>query len=98
MIYKKKLFTFLDIILLCYLKLSTKQNIEKDSNQTKFKNTMAKSRLPHYNDAYILAKGTITVQNTATAPPCRREGAYPSRSFTQSASTRRVQLSVAVKR
>ena len=63
---------------------------------------MAKSRLPHYNDAYILAKGTITVQNTATAPPwwnspCRREGAYPSRSFTQSASTRRVQLSVAVK-
>ena len=30
---------------------------------------MAKSRLPHYNDAYILAKGTITFQNTATAPP-----------------------------
>ena len=30
---------------------------------------MAKSRLPHYNDAYILVKGTITVQNTATAPP-----------------------------
>ena len=60
LIYKKKLFTFLDII---------KQNIEKDSNQIKFKNAMVKSSLPHYNDAYILVKGTIAVQNTATAPP-----------------------------
>ena len=93
MIYKKKLFTFLDII---------KQNIEKDSNQIKFKNAMVKSSLPHYNDAYILVKGTIAVQNTATAPPwwdspCRWEGAYPSRSFNQSTLTRRVQLKVAVK-
>ena len=33
----------------------------------KFKTTMLKSSLCDYNDAYILVKGTITVNNTAAA-------------------------------
>ena len=37
------------------------------NNQIKFKNTMLKSSLCDYSDAYILVKGTITVNNTAAA-------------------------------
>ena len=37
------------------------------NNQIKFKTTMLKSSLCDYSDAYILAKGTITVNNTAAA-------------------------------
>ena len=33
----------------------------------KFKISMLKCSLCHYSDAYILVKGTITVNNTATA-------------------------------
>ena len=33
----------------------------------KFKATMLKSSLCDYSDAYVLAKGTITVNNTAAA-------------------------------
>ena len=33
----------------------------------KFKNSMLRSSLCDYNDAYILASGTITVPNTAAA-------------------------------
>ena len=36
-------------------------------SQTKFKNSMLKSSLSDYNDAYILVKVTITVSNTGTA-------------------------------
>ena len=36
------------------------------SSQIKFKNTMLKSSLCDYSDAYILVKGTITVNNTAS--------------------------------
>ena len=36
-------------------------------SQIKFKNTMLKSSLCDYNDAYILVEGTITVHNTAAA-------------------------------
>ena len=35
------------------------------NSQIKFKTTMLKSSLCDYNDAYILVKGTITVNNTA---------------------------------
>ena len=35
------------------------------NSQIKFKTTMLKSSLCHYSDAYILVKGTITVNNTA---------------------------------
>ena len=37
------------------------------NSQIKFKTTMLKSSLCHYNDAYILVKGTISVNNTAAA-------------------------------
>ena len=37
------------------------------NSQIKFKTTMLKSSLCDYSDAYILAKGTITVNNTADA-------------------------------
>ena len=37
------------------------------SSQTKFKTTMLKSSLSDYNDAYILIKGTTTVNNTGAA-------------------------------
>ena len=37
------------------------------NSQIKFKNTMLKSSLCDYSDAYILVKGTITVNNTAAA-------------------------------
>ena len=37
------------------------------NSQIKFKTTMLKSRLCDYSDAYILVKGTITVNNTVTA-------------------------------
>ena len=37
------------------------------SSQIKFKNTMLKSSLCDYSDAYILVKGTITVNNNAAA-------------------------------
>ena len=36
-------------------------------SQIKFKTTMLKSSIWDYSDAYILAKGTITVINTAAA-------------------------------
>ena len=39
----------------------------KVNSQIKFKTTMLKSSLCDYSDAYILVKGTITVNNTATA-------------------------------
>ena len=35
------------------------------NSQIKFKTTMLKSSLCDYSDAYILAKGTITVNNTS---------------------------------
>ena len=35
------------------------------NSQIKFKNSMLKSSLCNYSDAYILVKGTITVTNTA---------------------------------
>ena len=38
------------------------------NSQIKFKTTMLKSSLCDYSDAYILVKGTITVNNTAAAP------------------------------
>ena len=39
-----------------------------DSNsETKFKTFMLKSSLCDYSDAYILVKGTITINNTAAA-------------------------------
>ena len=38
-------------------------------SRIKFKNRMLNSNLCDYNDAYILPKGTIIIQNTATAPP-----------------------------
>ena len=37
------------------------------NSQIKFKTTMPKSSLCDYSDAYILVKGTITVNNTAAA-------------------------------
>ena len=37
------------------------------NSQIKFKTTMLKSSLCHYSDAYILVKGTISVNNTAAA-------------------------------
>ena len=37
------------------------------NSQIKFKTTMLKSNLCDYSDAYILVKGTITVNNTGTA-------------------------------
>ena len=37
------------------------------NSQIKFKTTMLKSNLCDYSDAYILVKGTITVNNTAAA-------------------------------
>ena len=37
------------------------------NSQIKFKTTMLKSSLCDYSDAYILVKGTITVNNTADA-------------------------------
>ena len=37
------------------------------NSQIKFKTTMFKSSLCDYSDAYILVKGTITVNNTAAA-------------------------------
>ena len=37
------------------------------NNSIKFKTTMVKSSLCDYSDAYILVKGTITVNNTAAA-------------------------------
>ena len=37
------------------------------NSQIKFKTTMLKSSLCDYSDAYILAKGTITVNNTTAA-------------------------------
>ena len=37
------------------------------NSQIKFKTTMIKSSLCDYSDAYILVKGTITVDNTAAA-------------------------------
>ena len=39
------------------------------NSQIKFKTTMLKSSLCDYSDAYILVKGTITVNNTAAADP-----------------------------
>ena len=36
----------------------------KTNSQVKFKTTMLKSSLCDYSDAYILTKGTITVNNT----------------------------------
>ena len=35
------------------------------NNQIKFETTMLKSSLCDYNDAYILVKGTISIDNTA---------------------------------
>ena len=50
------------------LKLMTNQREAYDVNsQIKFKTTMLKSSLCDYSDAYILVKGTITVNNTAAA-------------------------------
>ena len=37
------------------------------NGQIKFKTTMLKSSLCDYSDAYILVKGTVTVNNTAAA-------------------------------
>ena len=37
------------------------------NSHIKFKTTMLKSSLCDYNDAYILVKGTISVNNTAAA-------------------------------
>ena len=37
------------------------------NSQIKFKNKMLKSSLCDYRDAYILVKGTITVNNTAAS-------------------------------
>ena len=37
------------------------------NSQIKFKNAMLKSSLCDYRDAYILVKGTITVNNTAAS-------------------------------
>ena len=37
------------------------------NSQCKFKNSMLKSNLYDFRDAYIIVKGTITVSNTATA-------------------------------
>ena len=37
------------------------------NSQIKFKTTMLKSSLCDYSDAYIIVKGTITVNNTAAA-------------------------------
>ena len=37
------------------------------NSQIKFKTIMLKSSLCHYTDAYILVKGTITINNTAAA-------------------------------
>ena len=39
------------------------------NSQIKFKTTMLMSGLCDYRDEYILAKGTITVPNTAAVPP-----------------------------
>ena len=38
-----------------------------NNKQIKFKTLMLRSSLCHYSDAYILAKGNITVNNTASA-------------------------------
>ena len=37
------------------------------NSQIKLKTTMLKSSLCHYSNAYILVKGTITVENTGEA-------------------------------
>ena len=42
------------------------------NSQIKFKTTMLKSSLCDYSYAYILVKGTITVNNTAAADPDAR--------------------------
>ena len=39
------------------------------NSQIKFKTTMLKSSLCDYRDAYVIVKGTITVNNTAAADP-----------------------------
>ena len=57
-------------------KFKTKNWVEKNdesrgtynvNSQIKFETTMLKSSLRDYSDAYILVKGTITVNNTAAA-------------------------------
>ena len=42
-------------------------NNDDDNNNIKFKRLMIRSSLCGYTDAYTLAKGTITVPNTAAA-------------------------------
>ena len=57
-------------------KLSTKNWVEinddaygtyNTNSQIKFETSMLKSILCHYSDAYILARGTVTVPNTGIA-------------------------------
>ena len=53
-------------------KLKTKDWVESRgtynvNSQIKFKTSMLKSSICDYSDAYILVKGTITVNNTAAA-------------------------------
>ena len=43
------------------------REVSNINSQTKFKTTILKSSLCNYSDTYILAKGTITVNNTGTA-------------------------------
>ena len=43
-----------------------------DNSQIKFKTTMLKSSLCDYSDAYILAKGTITIEGEAADAAARQ--------------------------
>ena len=59
--------TLVDIRLRSSMKACSKGNVVLLVVQIKFKTTMLKSSLCDYSDAYILAKGTITVNKTAPA-------------------------------
>ena len=49
------------------LKIDESRGTYNANSQIKFKTTMLKSSLCDYSDAYIIVKGTITVNNTAAA-------------------------------
>ena len=49
------------------LKIDESRGTYNANSQIKFKTTMLKSSLCDYSDAYIVVKGTITVNNTAAA-------------------------------
>ena len=55
-------------------KFTTKNWVETNDSQIRFKTSMLRSRLCNYSYAYILVKGTITVANTAQAGAAANNG------------------------